>query len=117
MLSAQGIECDTANDGAQGVEAARLGRWDLILMDIQMPVMDGLQATRAIRALDGPASVVPIVALTANTLADQLDAYEAAGMDDCIGKPIAMAELIAKTLSWAEARRDAVAEAELREAS
>lgn len=117
ILSAQGMECDTAHDGAQGVEAARLGGWDLILMDIQMPVMDGLEATRAIRALDGPASVVPIVALTANTLADQLDDYAAAGMDDCIGKPVVMAELIAKAMDWACANRAAAFGLDEREAS
>jgi len=107
ILCAQGIECDTAEDGAQGLEAARQGCWDVILMDIQMPVMDGLEATRAIRQLTGRAGCVPIVAVTANTLSDQLASYEEAGLDDCIGKPVAMAELISKTLAWGEASREA----------
>ena len=107
VLCAQGIECDTVNDGAQGVEAARLGCWDVILMDIQMPVMNGLEATRAIRELPGRAGCVPIVAVTANTLSEQLADYEEAGLDDCIAKPVGMAELITKTLAWGEASREA----------
>ena len=88
VLEAQGIACATAEDGAQGLEAARTGDWDLILMDIQMPVMDGVAATRAIRALPGHRGATPIVALTANTLAEQKAEYFAAGMDDCMAKPI-----------------------------
>jgi CheY-like chemotaxis protein/PAS domain-containing protein len=103
ILTAQCLDCQTADDGLQGLEAARTGDWDLILMDIQMPVMNGVEASRAIRALDGTAGAVPIVALTANTLADQLADYAAAGMDDVIGKPIDMAELIAKARAWIEA--------------
>jgi CheY-like chemotaxis protein len=75
-------------DGAQAVEAARSGRFDLILMDIKMPVMDGLQAVERIRALDGPVSRTPVLALTAN--ADPWDAidYIASGMDGVVEKPI-----------------------------
>jgi CheY-like chemotaxis protein len=105
MLATQDVRCQTADDGAQGLEAARAGDWDLILMDIQMPVMDGVAATRAIRALPSPAGAVPIVALTANTLAEQLQAYAAAGMDDVIAKPVDMAELIAKVDAWSRAGR------------
>jgi len=100
ILGTQGIDCQTADDGAQGVEAARTLSWDLILMDIQMPVMDGVAAARAIRALPGPAATVPILALTANTLAEQLAAYASAGMQDVIAKPVDMAELIAKVAAW-----------------
>jgi CheY-like chemotaxis protein len=100
ILTAQGFDCQTAEDGRQGLDAARTGDWDLVLMDIQMPVMDGVEATRAIRALGGPAGAVPIVALTANTLADQIADYAAAGMDDVIAKPVDMGELIGKTQTW-----------------
>jgi len=100
ILATQRMDCQTADDGAQGLEAARTGDWDLILMDIQMPVMDGVEATRAIRALPGQAGAVPIVALTANTLVAQVATYVAAGMDDVIAKPVDMAELIAKVAAW-----------------
>lgn len=100
VLEAQGIACATAEDGAQGLEAARTGDWDLILMDIQMPVMDGVAATRAIRALPGHRGATPIVALTANTLAEQKAEYFAAGMDDCMAKPINIIELTHMVLSW-----------------
>ena len=107
VLEAQGIACATADDGALGVEAARDGGWDVILMDIQMPVMDGVEAARAIRALPGPAAETPILAVTANTLAAQIETYEAAGMNDLVAKPIDMGELLAKVLGWAEALREA----------
>jgi CheY-like chemotaxis protein len=107
ILAAQGVECHTADDGAQGLEAARSGDWSIILMDIQMPVMDGVEATRAIRGLPGPAGSVPVIAVTANTLAEQLDAYAEAGMDDVIAKPVDMAELVAKVAAWSEAGRAA----------
>jgi CheY-like chemotaxis protein len=100
VLDVQGIVCATAENGAQGLEAARTGDWDLILMDIQMPVMDGVAATRAIRALPGHRGAVPIVALTANTLAEQKAEYAAAGMDDCMAKPINIVELTHMVLSW-----------------
>lgn len=75
-------------DGVEAVEAAKSGRFDLILMDIKMPRMDGVTATRAIRELPGRAGAAPIVALTAN--ADPIDVatYMAAGMQDVVEKPI-----------------------------
>jgi len=101
VLRAQGMDCATAEDGAQGLAAARDGDWDLILMDVQMPVMDGVAATRAIRALPGYRGAVPVIALTANTLPEQRAEYAAAGMDDCMAKPIDIAELLRLVLSWA----------------
>lgn len=100
VLATQAIACETADDGAEGVERAKEGGWDLILMDIQMPVMDGVSATRAIRELDGPAAAVPIIALTANTLPEQLDLYAAAGMDDAIAKPLSVPLLLSKLGAW-----------------
>lgn len=102
MLATHGIPCETADDGLCGVEAAATGEWSVILMDIQMPVMDGVLATRRIRALPGAAGKVPIVALTANTLDDQVAGYLEAGMDDCIAKPVDMVELLVKTAQWAD---------------
>jgi signal transduction histidine kinase/ActR/RegA family two-component response regulator len=75
-------------DGEEAVEAARSGRFDLILMDIRMPRMDGLQATRLIRQLPGPAGAVPIIALTANADPEDAQSYIACGMHEVVEKPI-----------------------------
>jgi CheY-like chemotaxis protein/signal transduction histidine kinase len=75
-------------DGVEAVEAARGGRFDLILMDIKMPRMDGVTATRAIRELPGRAGRAPIVALTANADPADVQSYIAAGMQDVVEKPI-----------------------------
>lgn len=71
------------------------GGYDLILMDVQMPEMDGLAATRAIRALSGPVARIPVIGLSANVLTEQVAACRAAGMDDHLGKPVDMDRLIA----------------------
>ncbi|MDP2763891.1 MAG: response regulator, partial [Brevundimonas sp.] len=94
ILGGLGVTVETVEDGAQAVEAARAGGYDLILMDVHMPVMDGLDATRAIRALDGEPGRVPIVALTANVQPEQAMRCREAGMDDHVGKPIQVAELL-----------------------
>jgi PAS domain S-box-containing protein len=94
MLSELGARVDTAENGAQGVRQARTAAYDLIFMDIQMPVMDGVQATREIRALPGAASLTPIVATTANVLAHQVESYRKSGMDGCVAKPISPGALL-----------------------
>ncbi len=86
-------EC--AEDGEEAVQAARNGRFDLILMDIKMPRMDGMEATRAIRGLAGPAGQVPIIALTANADPDDAKAYVACGMASVVEKPIKPEALLA----------------------
>jgi PAS domain S-box-containing protein len=96
MLEAMGVLVSTAEHGGEGVEAARLGAYDLILMDVQMPVMDGIEATRRIRALGGKASRTPIVGLTANAMAHQKEAYLAAGMNGVASKPISAVALVAE---------------------
>ena len=88
----------TVTIAANGEEAVRMastdtGRYDLILMDIQMPVMDGLEATRRIRALPGSAGQTPIIALTANAFEEQRAEYIAAGMNDVLIKPLRREEL------------------------
>jgi PAS domain S-box-containing protein len=93
ILGGLGLTVDAVCDGAEAVEAARTGRYDLVLMDVQMPVMDGLAATRAIRAMEGPVARLPILALTANVQREQIDRCLAAGMDGHLGKPIQIAEL------------------------
>ena len=88
LLELFGCTFETAENGRLGVDAAMTGAFDLILMDIKMPVMDGVDSTRAIRALPGAAGALPILALTAN--ADERDAiaYRAAGMNGVVQKPI-----------------------------
>lgn len=88
LLELFGCTADMVEDGRAAVEAARTGAYDLILMDIKMPVMDGVEATRAIRALPGPVAGLPILALTANADDRDAEAYVAAGMDGVVQKPI-----------------------------
>ncbi|SON58222.1 Sensory/regulatory protein RpfC [Hartmannibacter diazotrophicus] len=87
-LARLGHRVTFARDGGEAVEAAAQGRFDAILMDMQMPHMDGLEATRRIRALGGEAGCVPIIAMTANASAEDRQACLAAGMDDFTTKPI-----------------------------
>ncbi|MDP3403747.1 MAG: ATP-binding protein [Brevundimonas sp.] len=94
ILTAIGIQPDPVCDGAEALKAAARGDYDLILMDVHMPVMDGLAATRAIRALPGPAAATPILALTASVLPEQIEACRRAGMDGHVGKPIKVEALI-----------------------
>ena len=87
LLEAAGYEVSRVENGAKAVKAAEERAFDLILMDVQMPVMDGLKASRLIRDLGGRAATTPIVALTANAMQADRDACLAAGMDDFITKP------------------------------
>jgi CheY-like chemotaxis protein len=79
---------ETAEDGLEAVEAVRSGRFDLILMDIKMPRMDGIAAAKAIRSLEGPEAMTPIVALTANVDPEDARSYLEAGMCCVVEKPI-----------------------------
>ncbi|MDB5470702.1 MAG: Autoinducer 2 sensor kinase/phosphatase LuxQ [Caulobacter sp.] len=96
LLTSLGADVMEAKDGHEGLAAMRAGAFDLVLMDIQMPRMDGMACARAIRGLDGPARDVPILALTANVMAHQVEAYRAAGMDGVVAKPISPTLLIAE---------------------
>jgi signal transduction histidine kinase/ActR/RegA family two-component response regulator len=88
LLAQMGHDCDVVGDGIEAVRQAQARDYDLVLMDVQMPEMDGLTATRAMRALPGWTSQVPIVAMTANAMADDRSACLAAGMNDYVSKPI-----------------------------
>jgi PAS domain S-box-containing protein len=102
MLEGLGASVETAEDGERGVEAATGAVFDLILMDVQMPGIDGLEATRRIRASAAPSARTPIIALTANVLAHQRQAYFAAGMDAVVGKPISPDALVAAIAELAD---------------
>ena len=88
LLSQADVELSFADNGAEAVEAVRANEFDLILMDVQMPVMDGMEAARAIRALGGARSGIPIVAVTADAMPEQVALCLAAGMDAHVSKPL-----------------------------
>jgi signal transduction histidine kinase/AmiR/NasT family two-component response regulator len=112
LLGPIGVDPTVVDDGAQAVQAWSIGEFDLILMDIQMPRMDGLSATRAIRAEEvrSGRARTPIIALTANAMAHQVEEYFAAGMDGHVPKPIDLATLYA-ALEAVQARRKETAHA------
>jgi signal transduction histidine kinase/PAS domain-containing protein len=97
LLSDVGLQVDVASDGAQAVDMARRERYELILMDMQMPHVDGLEATRQIRARGDE---MPIIAMTANAFAEDRLRCEAAGMNDFLSKPVMPQHLYATLLKW-----------------
>jgi len=103
MLTPLGHRFVEAENGAEAVEAAKRMPFDLILMDLQMPIMDGFAAARLIRETAPANRDTPILALSANVLAEHTAAARAAGMDDHIGKPIQPVELLSKVSWWASA--------------
>ena len=103
LLGGMGLVVDTVENGAEAVEAVRHEAYDLVLMDVHMPVMDGLDAARAIRALGGATGKIPIIALTANVGREQVQACLEAGMNGHLAKPIDVSQM-ARTLSdWLNA--------------
>ncbi|MBM6579394.1 response regulator [Microvirga sp. BT689] len=95
VLTRQGHRVIFAENGAEALAWVGKETFDLILMDVQMPVMDGIEATRRIRKLDAPARSIPILALTANVMAKEREQYLAAGMTECLMKPIDWVQLAA----------------------
>jgi PAS domain S-box-containing protein len=107
ILGNLGVTVDTACDGAEGVAKAQAVGYDLILMDVHMPVLDGLAATRALRALGGPVGRTPIVALTANVQPDQVRRCLDAGMDGHLAKPLQLTQVVSTLATWLPACEDA----------
>lgn len=100
ILQSMGMDVETVCDGAEAVEAVMRGGFDLVLMDVHMPGMDGLEATRAIRQRGGPISRTPILALTANVQAEHVARCLEAGMDGHVAKPINLAVLATAMGQW-----------------
>jgi CheY-like chemotaxis protein len=96
LLTKAGHQVDVAANGREAVNAVQSVDYDVILMDVQMADMDGLQATAEIRALPAPKRDVPIIALTAHAMSGAREEYIAAGMNDYVSKPIEAATLLAK---------------------
>ncbi|MFD0987039.1 ATP-binding protein [Methyloligella solikamskensis] len=103
-LEKEGHRVDLADDGADAVEAVQNKRYDLVLMDIQMPGMDGITATEKIRELGGAFATLPIIAMTANVLSEQVARFKAAGMNDHVGKPFAKPDLLRTIEKWGPKR-------------
>ncbi len=101
ILEAAGHQVDLACDGSVAVSAVQSNSYHVVLMDVQMPIMDGVSATRIIRSLPGPECDVPIIALSANVLPEQVRAFKAAGMNDHMGKPFKRDQLLDLVNRWA----------------
>ena len=103
-LQTAGFAVDIVEDGAEAISAVQARAYDLVLMDIQMPNVDGLAATEHIRALPHPARDVPIIAVTANILPEKVALFQKAGMNDHIGKPFKREALVRVVQRWLSQR-------------
>ena len=94
MLCQKGFEIETASNGQEAVEAVRNGAYDLVLMDVQMPVMDGIEATKIIRSWEEGNHSTPIIALTASDMVSNIHECVQAGMNDFVSKPFSVQQLL-----------------------
>lgn len=104
LLSRSGYQIDVVENGQQAIDAVQQTDYDVILMDVQMPEIDGIEATRQIRAMPPAKSGVPIIALTAQAEGNTQEELIAAGMDDYISKPINFDILFSKLSALAAQR-------------
>ena len=105
MLSGLDCEIEIVEDGASAVAAATRSDFDIILMDIQMPGMDGVTATRKIRSLPSPACDTPVIAMTANAMTGDRESYLKNGMSDYVPKPIDQDHLLSTIGKWTDVRK------------
>jgi CheY-like chemotaxis protein len=101
LLNKLGCSVTVAEDGTQAVDRAQEDIYDLVLLDYEMPEMDGLSTARIIRSREGSGSSIPIIALTGHTLPGDTDAFHSAGIDDHLGKPVQGKELLEVLNRWA----------------
>jgi CheY-like chemotaxis protein len=101
MLKRIGCQTDAVSNGADALEYIRKKRYDLVLMDCQMPVLDGWATAAAIRALEEGQSRVPIIALTNNAMTEDKERCRKAGMDECLTKPLSLLALHSVLTKWA----------------
>jgi CheY-like chemotaxis protein len=99
-LSLYGLHIDTAKSGHEAIEKIKYNVYDLVLMDLIMPIMDGIQTTRAVRKLRGKYEKLPIVALTVNTVAGMREMFLANGFNGFISKPIVLREIDKMLKEW-----------------
>lgn len=105
LLERAGYSVDVVADGVEAVHAAQVLPYDLILMDIRMPVMGGIEATKRIRSMQSPIADCPILALTANAMSGDKEEYLAAGLTDYISKPVDFDALLSKIKGYLDDRR------------
>ena len=106
ILRSAGLQVDLASNGQEAVEAVGKLPYDIVLMDISMPLMDGMEATRAIRDMEGVNSQVPIVALTAHALKGDRERFIASGMNDYLTKPIDKSAILRCIYRWTSNKSD-----------
>jgi signal transduction histidine kinase/CheY-like chemotaxis protein len=114
LLESAGYGVEAVVNGEQAVEAARKTRFDLILMDVHMPIMDGMEASRRIRAMDGAAGLTPIIAMSASAMSTDRDACLEAGMDDFVSKPFDLDALLAVVARYVDHGKNRKAPTETR---
>ncbi len=102
LLSRLGLDTECVENGRQALEAVEKGNFARVLMDVNMPVVDGLQATRNICALKSDKSAIPIIAMTASATDEDRQRCAAAGMNDCISKPVEKAEFQRLISQWTD---------------
>jgi PAS domain S-box-containing protein len=106
FLEDAGYQVSAASNGPEAIERVQAEPFDLVLMDIQMPVMDGVTATKCIRALDNPIRNIPIIAMTGNVLPQQVRTFLNSGMNDHVCKPIERPKLYEKVWRWLPQRKN-----------